>query len=1350
MKVKCVIGLFFIGVSFGFFSDLQGQQLTYDNIKFDRIGVQKGLSQNSVLSIYQDIFGFIWLGTRDGLNKFDGYDFEIFRHEINNKTSLGGNTVTEIQGDSKGNIWVITENGLSFLDRKKGTFKNYTLPSDQYESTLFNALLIDKLDRIWVGGRFGLFLFDVEKEEFSKVGSSSLQLLGMVTALTVDFNGKILVGSSRMTIHSVEQDLSLKRIELELPSPSTARVEAMVVKGDSLWIGSYGDGLYLFNSEGKFISQFKQEVEDINKRLTNNNIRTLEIDNEGSLWVGTFDGLNLITDQNKVISIFSKPAQAESLSHGSIRSILKDKNGSIWIGTYQGGLNLYDPNLQRFEHYYSKPGEDTSLSYDVVGAFAVDSKGKVFIGTERGGLNRVEFPEENHTSIKRNSTIKSLMVDFQDQVWMGVFREGLQKLQTDGRTILNYPSSSQPDFAFLKRAIINFILPDGKKGLWLAVDSGGGLFYFDIKTEKFSNYLGQDELQEYLRNYPVKSLTWLENDKLMLATKGKGVVFFDTKLGTFETFDSFGDDSIFADEINHLFLDKKGRIWISSQGEGIILFDLKNRTSQQFHTGNGLLNNVVLGTLQDNEGNLWFVCINGINKLTIDGDNYFFKSYRLSSGFPLIELNEGAFLKLPTGEFLIGGINGYVKFDPLKIKDNEHVPNVLLTNLSVSNKRVSPNDESGILDNNIYKTEKIILTYFQSIFSIDFAALNYIRPENNSYAYQLVGFDEDWVQTNGRRSATYTSLPDGTYTFLVKGSNNDGIWNEIPAKLEIVILPPPWKTWWAISIYGIVIVFGFWIIRRNAIKSTQLKNTLLLEQLEKEKWREFHDLKLKYFIDVSHEFRTPLTLILSPLEDIIARGTGDSWLKSRLRIMFFNAKRLLHLIDQILEIREIETGHSQQNLKPLFLESFLADILDSFKGLADKQKIKLSAAFDGLPQQPLWIDQDKMEKILFNLLSNAFKFTQVGGEITFTVQERGGVYHFTIKDNGRGISQEALPHIFDRFFKESKKQYGAGIGLSLTNSLVSILGGKISVESQLGKGTAFFIEMPFEIADEIVEKESSNQPFVKPVPLEYQDTELAGMPEDSSDSKPTLLIVEDNVELKKFLKGQFSHEYEVITAKNGVSGLNKALKSDPALIISDVMMPEMDGMELCKAIKTNPAISHIPIILLTAKSAQNFKLEGLEYGADDFISKPFNILELKAKVKSILKNRALVQEKFRGEQALGDSKGTLSTQDRDLMQKVQQLVDEHLSQPNLTVDFLSDQIGMSRVHLFRKIKALTGLTPSEFIKEKRMNLAMKLLLSQKHRVSDIAYEVGFQDVAYFGKVFKKHFGHSPGEVKKQE
>ncbi|SIT10346.1 hybrid sensor histidine kinase/response regulator transcription factor [Belliella pelovolcani] len=1343
------IALFFI---FGAFNGTaSGQPSANIEMKFDRIGVQQGLSQSSVLSIFQDSFGFLWIGTRDGLNKYDGYAFETYRHRANDITSLGGNTITEIQEDSKSNIWVITENGLSFFDRTSDGFLNYELPKDQFEFTLFNALLIDKKDQIWVGGRYGLFLFDPEKESFHRAGNSAFQLLGMVSSLASDEIGNIYVGASRTTLHKVDSNFKLSKVELETPKDFESRIESILVSQDSLWLGTYGDGLLLFSLEGKLLNQYNSQS-NLDKRISNDNIRALLKDSDGAIWIGTFDGLNILYPNQQLIQVLPRVSDPKSLSHSSIRSLLKDRKGSIWIGTYQGGISLYDSNLQRFNHQYYKPGVSGSLSYDVVGSFATLNSGELLIGTERGGLNFYDGLTDLHQSYKPSGTIKSILVDQVQNIWLGVFREGLQLFNKETGNFKSYPSSFQSEFQFLKNAIINHMLLDADKGIWIGTDSGGGLFYFDLTDRLFKNSLGMEELQRFLRNYPVKFISVLDNSKILLSTKGKGLVIFDHKNGIFENIERIEIEgvNIQMDEINHAYLDHEGKVWLASNGEGIIKYDPNSQKFSRYHTGNGLSSDVVFGTVEDDFNNLWFICFNGISKLGKDHLETQFKNYNYSSGFPLTEMNEGAFLKIQTGEFLIGGINGYVRFNPITLKDNQFVPPITFTNLFVSNRKVSPEDETKILSTNIYQTKKITLTYFQSIFSIDFAALNFIRPENNQYKYQLIGFDQDWVNAGERRSVTYTSLPDGVYTFQVIGSNNDGVWNDIPASLEIVILPPPWKTWWAILIYALLILSGFWLIRRNAVKSIEMKNNLLFEQIEKEKWKEVHDLKLKYFIDVSHEFRTPLTLILSPLEEILSRGTGDSWLKSRLKIMFFNAKRLLHLIDQILEIREIETGHHQVNDKPIVLKAVLTEIIDSFKGLADKQKIRISDNVHELSERPIILDQDKIEKIIFNLLSNAFKFTPEGGEIELIVRENNGSFDIIIQDNGRGISEEALPKIFDRFFKEGKDQYGAGIGLSLTYSLVKVIGGDIKVRSKQGEGTAFTIEIPRKIYDQKELIQENVIPFVKPIPLEYQHTTLAGSLEERQKQKLTLLIVEDSVELRRFLKDQFKSEYDVITAKNGRSGFNKALKSDPAVIISDVMMPEMDGFELCNQIKNNESLNHIPVILLTAKNAQHHRIEGLEYGADDYISKPFNVQELKIKVKNLINNRVLIQKKFRGITETSDPHIQANSQDEQLMQKLSQLIDQNIGQPNLTVDFLGDKVGLSRVHLFRKVKALTGLTPSDLIKESRMKRAMKMLASGKYRVADVAFEVGFQDVAYFGKVFKKHFGHSPTNIKKDD
>lgn len=1323
-------------------------------LQFAHLSVREGLSQSSVLSIHQDPFGFIWIGTRDGLNKYDGYTFEVFRHSVGDSLSIAGNIIHDIQTDQDGNIWVATEDGLSKYDRRGNIFENYSLPKPKYETSTFQVLLIDKKGNVWVGGRYGLFLFDEKAKQFHQNfierQNKVLEPTNFVSAITEDDQGNIWVGATRFGIFRINRaENTYEQIPINfVTDKSNSRVEALLVDEGQLWAGTYGNGLYLIDYQGRLIQQYRDDA-DARHKITHNNIRSLLRDEEGKVWVGTFDGLNILTDHQVTQKIFYREGDTKGLSHSSVRALLKDQKGTIWVGTYFGGLSLFDENNQRFQHFYQKPFDATSLSYNVVGAFAETPSGDIIIGTERGGINVFRRGTNVHVqTAKPSGTIKSLLKDPLGQVWVGVFREGLNLLQKNN-TLISYPNGSQEEFKDLKTAIINTIVPDSAGGVWLGTDSKGGLYYFDNVNKRFKVFNGQEELQEFLGNYPVKSLLVTQDDKIILATKGRGVVVFDKKTATITQHDNLEIEgsSVLVDDFNHVFEDQSGMLWLASNGAGVFSFDRATGLLSRIHAGDGLTNNIVMGTMQDTRGYIWFVTLSGLNR--IDPKNpKALKTYRYSSGFPLEEINEGAFFKTQDGLFLIGGNNGYALMDPQRLKDNSFVPPIALTNLSVSNKRVLPGDETGILERELHKTKSITLSHAQSIITIDFAALNFIMPENNQYAYKLEGFDEDWIYSDSRRSVTYTSLPDGKYTFMVKGANNDGIWNEQPLELAIIVQPPLWRSWWAFIIYGSLIIAGFLIIRYNAIKSTQLKNNLRFEQMEKEKWKEIHDLKLMYFIDVSHEFRTPLTLILNPLEEIISSKVGNDWLRGRLKIMLFNAKRLLLLIDQILEIRELEAGHHIMQYKQVFLSSMMNEIIDSFKSLADQQLIRLEYIERSIPEIPLMIDQDKMQKVLFNLLSNAFKFTPPGGHITVKCKYENAQYHILVKDTGSGIAEADLPKVFDRFYKGETSNSGAGIGLSITKLLVEAMGGTISVKSKANMGTTFEMLLSFQEATTDISAPYARGSFRKPVPLEYEDA-LLGIEQGDSETageRPTVLVVEDNSNLRSYLVEQLSMDYEVVTAPDGAKGLRKARKVGPAIIVSDVMMPGMDGYDFCRAVKTTQELCHIPVILLTAKNSQIHRLEGLEYGADDYIGKPFSMMELKARIKNILQNRKVLQEKYRSTAFVANiADVSLNSYDEKLLAKLHQVLTDNLDQSNLTVEYLGDQLGLSRVHLFRKLKALTGLTPSDFIKDFRIKNAQQMLESGKFRVADVAGMVGFQDVQYFRKVFKKETGVSPSE-----
>lgn len=1337
-----------------------GQQAVGPALHFSHLGVKEGLSQSSVLSVHQDQFGFMWIGTRDGLNRYDGYAFEVFRHLVDDSTSIAGNIIYDIQEDSVGNIWAATENGLSKYDRKWHVFHNYSLPKGEFETASFQVLWIDRSGNIWVGSRYGLFLFDESKGVFSTDflanGTTQNYRMGLVSAIHEDRHGNVWVGTTRLGIYRINKREGIaERLPTDhfIDDKSNSRVEALMVDAqDRVWIGTYGSGLFVMDAAGQLVGRYHKQATEQSRRLSDDNIRALELDDSERLWVGTFDGLDIVENDRVSHRVHYQEGNVRGLSHSSIRAIFKDRKGTVWVGAYFGGINLFDEDNQRFSHFYHLPFDRNSLSYNVVGAFAEVANGELIIGTERGGINVLDTQRVAHRQqALPNGTVKALQRDRRGQVWVGVFREGLHLLDPQNYSMVGYPSASQPDYAAMREAIINCIVEDPDGGLWLGTDSHGGVFYFNAGSKRFERFHGDEALQEFLGNYPVKGIHLDESGKLILATKGKGIVVFDRHTAEITQHDRLEIDGkpALVDEYNHIFEDRSGTLWFASNGVGVLSYDPDQGTTTRIHAGDGLANNIVMGTMQDDADGLWFVTLTGLSKYQ-PGASPTVKNYHYSSGFPLEEVNEGAFLKTASGEFLIGGSNGYVIMDPLRLPDNSYLPPVVLTNISVSNRRVLPGDSTGILEQELHKTQAITLRHSQSILTLDFAALNFVRPENNQYAYMLQGFDEDWIYSQNRRSATYTRLPEGKYTFLVKGSNNDGLWNEEPLELQIVVLPPPWRTWWAYLGYAVLIMAGFMVIRYNAIKSTQLKHNLKLEQLEKEKWKEIHDLKLTYFIDVSHEFRTPLTLIVSPLEEIISARVGNEWLRSRLKIMLFNAKRLLHLIDQILEIRELEAGHHVVTHQPLFLSPLMREIVDNFKALADKQRIKLQYTERKIEEIPLLIDRDKLEKIFFNLLSNAFKFTPAGGEIAVHAAYEDGIYRFEVKDTGQGMDELTAARVFDRFYKKGKSNYGAGIGLSVTKLLVEVMGGSIAVRSKRDAGTAFAIRLPLQPSVQAVVPAAEPYTFHKPIPLEYQDTVVVNHANGEEQAeRETILVVEDNKELRAYLVEQLSTEYEVATASNGEKGLKKAQRIGPSLVVSDVMMPKMDGFELCKAIKTAPELCHIPVILLTARSSQIHKLEGLEYGADDYMSKPFSMLELKARIKNILQNRKVLHEKYRAASHLSvATEGALNSYDEQLLAKLQLVLAENLDQSNLTVEYLGDQVGLSRVHLFRKLKALTGLTPSEFIKDFRMKHARQMLETGKFRVADVASQVGFQDPQYFSKVFKKETGKSPSEYGK--
>jgi signal transduction histidine kinase/DNA-binding response OmpR family regulator len=854
----------------------------------------------------------------------------------------------------------------------------------------------------------------------------------------------------------------------------------------------------------------------------------------------------------------------------------------------------------------------------------------------------------------------------------------------------------------------------------------------------------------------------------------------------------------------------RNTLWIGTRN-GLNRFDVEHETFTRYTEQNGLPNNTIAGILSDRRGNLWISTFHGLAKLVLSPANggvnsaegfdpriETFRNYHPSDGLQSYEFNQRACYEGKDGTLYFGGINGLNFFHPDSIRDNPHVPPVMLTDFQIFNNSVKPRSDAP-LKQSISITEQITLSYKHSVFSFEFAALDYTAPERNQYAYKLEGFNDKWIDLGTRRFVTFTNLDPGEYVLRVKGSNNDGVWNEDGASLKIIISPPPWKTWWAYTLY---VLFGLglvYVFRRFEMSKIKLAHDLKLQRLEAQKLHEVDQIKSRFFANISHEFRTPLTLILGPLERLLA-GDWQGNPHEQYGLMHRSAKRLLHLINQLLDLSKLEEGSMPLRAKPENLIHLLKFIVASFASLAERKQILLRLDASALPKsdgsevEPLvvYLDRDKFEKCMNNLLANAIKFTPAGGEVSVAVAVAGGSdqngdgrgekgegrrvmgekrlspiafrpSHFTfvqiaIKDTGIGIPADQLDKIFDRFYQvadertstHTHKREGTGIGLALTKELIELHRGKIHVESELGKGSTFIVRLPLGKEhlkpEEIVEASDQSSVASDQLPVSGVEHPASSIQDQAScDEQQVILIVEDNLDMRVHIRDLLHQSYRIIDAGDGTEGLEKAAAAIPDLIISDVMMPEMDGFEFCRRIKTDERTSHIPVILLTARASERSKLEGLETGADDYLTKPFNANELRIRANNLIEQRRQLRERFSREVTLQPKDIAITTADELFLQRVMAIIDKHLSDPDFSVEAFAQEFRMSRVQLHRKIKALTDQSPREFIRTLRLRAAAKLLEQGKFTVTEIAYEVGFNNLSYFAKCFREEFGVLPSE-----
>ena len=1120
----------------------------------------------------------------------------------------------------------------------------------------------------------------------------------------------------------------------------------------SIWIG-HSMGLSKLNLESNSIKLYQPISSDT--YIPENSFSQLIEDPNGLIWVSSSnDGLMSFDPRYELFQTYKHdPNKSNSISSNTVWSLYTDRTGIIWVGAGWAGLNKWDRNKHQFKRYSFDPNNPDGKRFNLVRTIVEDSEGIIWFGTNKYGLysfNRFsnEFRNYKYDTNDKNNSVTHIHKDDSSIIWFGTITRGLGKFDVVKGTFHFY-SNDPNDSATISHNYVRSILPDENDILWIGT-RGGGLNRFDKKTGRFTQYKHDPNNPQSLSENQVDLIYEDRKGTLWIGTNIGGLNRFDQINQSFKSFDLEGNVST---SINAIYEDRQGNFWIGTYHSGIHLFDRdKGISFYSITEKNGLANNQTKSILEDDSGNLWISTVNGLSRF--DPETHSIKNYSTSEGFDGNNYWLNSAFKASTGEMLFGTYDGFIMFHPDSIKDDSVPPKVVISKVSLFNRPGEKIEFDGIIS----ELNELDLSYDENDLRFDFVGLHFSEPEKNQYKYMLENFDDDWVDAGTQRNATYTNLDAGEYVFRVTASNRDGVWNEEGASLKIIIPPPFWAAWWAYGFYVIVfgsILFG---IRKYEMNRINWKNQFKLDEVKLKEREETDKMKSRFFANISHEFRTPLTLILGPSENIITEAPNEN-IKKQAGAIKRNANRLLGLINQLLDLSKLEAGKLELKASKNNIVSFIKGITMSFESVAEGKDVTLKVIPEK-EQIELFFDKEKMIKIMTNLLSNAFKFTPKSGEISVTINESdNNSVRIKIKDTGQGITEEELPKLFDRFYQvdssQTREHEGTGIGLALTKELVELHKGKISVNSKKGEGAEFTIELPLgrkHLKDEeIVETEESikddivvdKEEFV-PTAVEETD-ETAVIDED----KNIILVVEDNADVRQFIKDSLGDDFRIEEASNGEQGVRKAGEIIPDLILSDIMMPKMDGNELTRILKNDEKTSHIPIILLTAKSEQENKLEGLETGADDYLTKPFDTKELQIRIKNLINVRRELQKKYsKGDYVpvIKEEVKKLSNLEEQFMNKVMEVIEDHLPEEEFSIEQFGKEVGMSRVQLHRKLKALSGKSASNYLRSVRLSKAKKMIKEDKGNISEIAYSVGFSSPAYFTRCFKEEYGYPPSDL----
>ncbi len=1329
---------------------------------FSRLDVRDGLSDSHVNTIYQDNRGYLWFGTMSGLNRYDGYSLKVFRHDDADSSSLSDDYIQNVFEGPEGRLYVNAPAGginiydpltQQFIPHIAGYLQKHGLP----RYGLVSIVSAKDSHYYFIYRDSGIYRFNTDK------GATQLRPGKGQSCITTSPVSGVALDSEQNLWLSHENGL-LQKIDLVNNKCSAYDIskalhgrfgyKLFIDRQDKIWVFSPGSnsGVLEFDPYKGVLLHFCRDSGQI--RLSSNIVSDVAQDDKGQIWMATDQGGIIILDKTKLTVRYLLHSDEErSLPENTITTLYKDNTGIIWAGTYKNGICYYHPNMLRFPLYRRQPGLSSSLPYNDVNCFAEDKGGNIWIGTNGSGLiyfdrlrntfTRYQHDARNYNSLACDAVVV-LMVDHEGKLWIGTYQGGLDCF--DGHKFIHY-KHNDADPGSLSDDNVYAIREEAGGDLWIGTLMGG---LDRLDKQKNSFYHNSTAKPYSLHSNYISSLAYDTDLNLWIGT-AYGIDVLRRNTGKYEYYTR--ENSKLSDNIVYgLHLDYRGNMWVATR-QGLSVLQPGKDSFQVFHTSDGLPSNTIMNVQEDNDHFLWVSTSGGISRIAVSEEGGYIGlkciNYDEYDGLQGREFNQNAGLKTNKGEMLFGGGNGFNLFTPASIVRDGHILPVVLTGFRLFNKEVP-------LPPSVPGEGKLVLSYDENSFSLEFAALSYINALKNKYLYRLDGFDKDWMAVDGRgRRATYTNIEPGDYVFRVRASNGDGVWNERGISVHIIVKPPFWKTGWAYTIYFLFILAALYLARHQIIKRARARFALAEERREALRVRELDRMKIKFITNLSHEFRTPLSLILAPADKLI-KGAEDAGRKQLGMLIERNAKRLLHLVNQLLDLRKMEVNELKLSIGPGDIAGFIKETTDSFADLAEQKGITLSykSTVDHLPA---WFDRDKIERILFNLLSNAFKFTSAGGavivELSIAEQEENSVLlELRVKDTGIGIPEALQGKIFESFFQGELPGHilnqGTGIGLAITREFIEMHGGTIKVESSPGNGSCFTVLLPVTL---VAGKSSLpaipgtiSAPAEQGILEEADNDDMLRAPELQG-KHLRILLVEDDEDFRFYLKDNLAPLFTIVEAANGKEGWQKTLSAHPDLVVTDVNMPIMDGLELCRKIKTDPRTRHIPVVLLTALSGDQEQLRALGAGANDYVSKPFNVEILVSRIRNLLEYKGSMEQTFKRRIEVNPREIEVEQEAtaEDFIREAVNVLEKHIENADFSIDDWSRELHLSRTTLYKKIVAGTGKTPIGFIRSFRLRRAAQLLEKSRHNVTEVAYMVGFNNPKYFARYFKEEFGKLP-------